>query len=60
MANLTLVLWLVLFPLGCAIEKYLNVKRNEIAEHEQPSQISFGIVALIEAIIWVYVAFKLS
>ena len=60
MANLTLVLWLVLFPLGCSIEKYLLVKRNARAGHEQPSELSFGIVALIEAIIWVYVAFKLS
>lgn len=51
MENLCFVLWMVLFPLGCSIEKYIY---RELCGNK-PTDEEKGFAALIEIIVWVSV-----
>lgn len=56
MKEIALVLWLVLWPLSCAIGHFYSAKTNAIKGERQLSQSESGFVALIEFIIWIVVA----
>lgn len=50
MQDFVLVLWIIGFPLGSAVEKYLSAKRGVKNEGSENAK---AFVALIEMAIWI-------
>lgn len=55
MEKIALVLWLVLFPLACTLEKYIHLKIRGIKKEEPHDDNFYGAVALVQMVIFITV-----
>lgn len=59
MENLPFVIWMVLYPIGCSIEGYLDAKGRKILGRGRPEDDSYAWASLINIAIWLLVGLRL-
>jgi hypothetical protein len=56
MEHLTFMLWILLYPICCTLSYYIQALRYKVTGSEQNSDTMQGFIALIDLVIYVFIA----
>ena len=57
---LTIVIWLIGWPIACSVGRYLFAQARRIYKHEIPGQAEASVVSFFEFLVWLFVAVALT